>query len=248
VAAKAKAQSAKASRETSERIQEAVKADREEQRREEAQKQWDESMHNIGGQEFTGARLHALFEYLNDPQNADAFEQELMNSEGISKEEAKKRRMNLQEWQKLNEKERNGKELTPEEIRRREELGPLIAPDLIKLDQKVAAIEGQKYGATTSAEKTGQTAQKSEVSISARADQYEDQGDEEVQTKFTVPAKSDYSDVMSPLIKAAPLTPAFQKAEAAVVPLDSTIPKKPSAQMVVAMAAISVPQAENAIF
>lgn len=109
------------------------------------------------------------------------------------KKKPKKRRMNLQEWQKLNEKKRNGQELTPEEISRERELAPQVAPDLKKTESTSWPF-WQEFELTTSAEKTGQASQKSEVShFSGRADQYEDQGGEEVQTKFTVPAKSDYS-------------------------------------------------------
>lgn len=79
------------------------------------QEMWDRQMHRIGDAEYSGAQLHSMHEYLKDDQNADAFEKELMAREGISREEAKKRRANLQEYLTLKEKERNGEKLTPEE-------------------------------------------------------------------------------------------------------------------------------------
>ena len=69
MAAKEKAKSAKASRETSERIQEAVKADREEQRREEFQKHWDIDTHEYGGEQLTGAEIMENINWFAKPEN-----------------------------------------------------------------------------------------------------------------------------------------------------------------------------------
>lgn len=60
---------------------------------EKAAREFDEKMHKIGDHEYSGAHLHAMKEWLDDEKNADAFENELMQKHGISKDEAKKRRI-----------------------------------------------------------------------------------------------------------------------------------------------------------
>lgn len=101
------------------------------------QEMWDRQMHRIGDAEYSGAQLHSMHEYLKDDQNADAFEKELMAREGISREEAKKRRANLQEYLALKEKERNGEKLTPEEKYQLQNPTTEVAADTKKLENRV---------------------------------------------------------------------------------------------------------------
>lgn len=101
------------------------------------QEMWDRQMHRIGDVEYSGAQLHSMHEYLKDDQNADAFEKELMAREGISREEAKKRRANLQEYLALKEKERNGEKLTPEEKYQLQNPTTEVAADTKKLENRV---------------------------------------------------------------------------------------------------------------
>lgn len=101
------------------------------------QEMWDKQMHRIGDAEYSGAQLHSMHEYLKDDKNADAFEQELMAREGISREEAKKRRANLQEYLRLKEKERNGEKLTPEERYQLQNPTTEVAADAKTLNNRV---------------------------------------------------------------------------------------------------------------
>lgn len=101
------------------------------------QEMWDRQMHRIGDAEYSGAQLHSMHEYLKDDQNADAFEKELMAREGISREEAKKRRANLQEYLTLKEKERNGEKLTPEERYQLQNPTTEVAGDAKTLNNRV---------------------------------------------------------------------------------------------------------------
>lgn len=87
--------------------------ERMERERKEWQAKWDKQMHRIGNKEYSGAQLHALHEWFSDPDNQDAFEQNLVSS-GVSKEDAKKRAQKLQRTLELLEKERQQR-LTEEE-------------------------------------------------------------------------------------------------------------------------------------
>lgn len=122
-----------------------------------AAREFDEKMHKIGDYEYSGAHLHAMKEWLDDEKNADAFENELMQKNGISKDEAKKRRIAAQDYLAILEKERNGQKLTEEEKRLKANPPGTIAEDIKTLSEKVAAPVGQKYGFTEKSVTTGQT-------------------------------------------------------------------------------------------
>jgi hypothetical protein len=84
--------------------------------------EWDAKMHLLGGREYSGAELHAMHERLKDPKEQEAFEEDLMETHGITREEARQRRTRLQEYLELMEKQRNGQKLSDEERRRLEAL------------------------------------------------------------------------------------------------------------------------------
>lgn len=98
---------------------------------------WDEQMHSIGGRDYSGAQIHAMHEHLKDEKNAEAFEQELMTREGITKEEARRRRANLQEYLNLQEKKRNGQELTAEEEYQLKNPSPNVANDAERVNNRI---------------------------------------------------------------------------------------------------------------
>lgn len=89
--------------------------DAREERMEQHRMQWDKAMHRIGNREYSGADIHNMWEYLHDEDGAAEFEDSLVQKEGITKEEAKRRRLNLQEYLDLQEKQRNGEKLTEQE-------------------------------------------------------------------------------------------------------------------------------------
>lgn len=88
---------------------EAFAAACEDMNRTEAQKAWDAQMHRIGDMEFSGAELHAMWKYMNDPANDEEIIDAIMADDpGISREEAKKRRNGAKHFLDLLEKERKG--------------------------------------------------------------------------------------------------------------------------------------------
>ena len=135
--------------------------------REKAAREFDEKMHKIGNYEYSGKELMAMKKWLDNDQNAEAFENDLMQKHGISKEEAKKRRMNAQEYLKILEKERNSEPLTEEEKRRKRELEPAVAKDIHTLSEW-GKKSGMEYGHKESSITTGQTAISQKSSSTAR--------------------------------------------------------------------------------
>lgn len=139
--------------------------ERAEEQRAEFIRQWDESMHTIGGMQFRGADLHNMYLASRKQENIDAFEDELMQSEGISREEAKKRSTRLKRALELKERERMG-ELTPDERRELDRIivEPGIAEDLTHFD--TIAKAGRKVSFENDKKNTAVTAPKlSEFSL-----------------------------------------------------------------------------------
>lgn len=217
------------------------------------QEMWDRQMHRIGDAEYSGAQLHSMHEYLKDDKNADAFEKELMAREGISREEAKKRRMNVQEYLDIAEKERRGQRLSEEEERRKRELqkDPHSGKDFRTLNEMGVKTEANDYGYTDGSKQTGQMQQKADGGPQLSTFNREATARQIIGSGFvdTVkpPPRPDYSDVETPLIKAESLRPAFQRAESSVIPLDAGIEKKPTPAPVI-VASAPVLQAEGATF
>jgi hypothetical protein len=217
------------------------------------QEMWDRQMHRIGDAEYSGAQLHSMHEYLKDDKNADAFEKELMAREGISREEAKKRRMNVQEYLEIAEKRRSGQTLSTEEERRERELqkDPHSGKDFRTLNEMGVKTEANDYGYTGGSKQTGQMQQKVDGGPQLSTFNREATTRQIIGSGFvdTVkpPPRPDYSDVETPLIKAEPLRPAFQRAESSVIPLDAGIEKKPTSAPVI-VASAPVLQAEGATF
>ncbi len=86
-------------------------------RMDECARQWDAKIHTIGGQQITGAELKKRSDYVLDPRNNKKIEEDLITNEGLTPEQARQRREQMQELAKLLEKERIGK-ITEEERRR----------------------------------------------------------------------------------------------------------------------------------
>ncbi|MBE2191478.1 MAG: hypothetical protein IAE63_04795 [Alphaproteobacteria bacterium] len=133
------------------------------------QEHWDKQMHTIGGQQYSGKELMKLKDFLAEEDNAQAFDQHLMKKYGVSKEEAKKRREDLQRTLELMEKERN-KKLSEEEKAELEsnKNNPTIAADLADLKK----IEEDGRGIVYSSEHTeieAATASETENSTSIRS-------------------------------------------------------------------------------
>lgn len=128
-----------------------------EQQRKEWQAQWDKDMHNVAGLQISGAQLHAMWQYLQDPANVQNFEQSLMDKYHVSKEEAEKRRKMTQEYLDLLEKQRRGETLTAEEKKRMQELNdkPWMQDTMHDL-QEANKIQGASYHYTKSSASTGQ--------------------------------------------------------------------------------------------
>ncbi len=81
----------------------------EEMNRTEAEKRWDAQMHRIGDMEFSGAELHAMWKYMNDPANDEEIIDAIMEGDpGVTREGAKKRKAGLKRALDLLEKERKG--------------------------------------------------------------------------------------------------------------------------------------------
>lgn len=218
--------------------------------------QWDKDMHTIGGHQYSGADLHKINTYLLDANNQEDIEKHLMDTLGISREEAKKRRANLQDLSKLLEKERSGVKLTDEEQKRKQELQTGQAgKDYTLMADKVLGVEGQKYQSTVSAERTGQLSAGMMDSVTAGANIIgEPKAVTSSDIKVTGTSKANlYSvtenedDFSKPLIKANALKPAFEKAEASLIPLDSQSEIKKAPAIVVA-SAVTAPQADGATF
>lgn len=135
--------------------------------RAERRAQWDEQMHQIGNQQYSGAELHAMNEWLLDSKNQEGFEQEIMARDGVSKEEAKRRRTELQELLALMEKQRNGDKLTSDE-----ELRFNALENKASVQSDVQALKSQS-NAGIQAQLTGEKAERgasdSEMSAEKRA-------------------------------------------------------------------------------
>ncbi|MDD3020759.1 MAG: hypothetical protein PHX61_07245 [Alphaproteobacteria bacterium] len=104
---------------------------------------WDKNMHTIGGQQFSGADLHNLYLFVQDPANFDKFKQSLQK-DGVPKEEAEKRAEKLKRTLELLEKERQGK-LTEEEkselaINKRDKQVAADLADLKKMEENGRGI------------------------------------------------------------------------------------------------------------
>jgi hypothetical protein len=215
------------------------------------QEKWDSQMHSIGGHEYSGAQLHSMHEYLKDDKNADAFEQELMSREGITREEAKRRRINAQEYLDILEKQRAGQKLTEEEERKKKalEAEPNHGKDLRTISEDVVAPERNAYGYTASTGRTGQQDGSLRQSYSSRADMAKTLCVEPPSSlRVKPPEDSNHADLSVPLIKADPLTPTFARAESSVIPLEGALEKRKHAQLALAATPSSVPQAEGATF
>ncbi len=128
--------------------------ERMEEQKESARKEWDAQMHNVAGLQISGAQLHAMWEYLQDPANAQAFEQDLMDKYKVSKEEAEKRRKETQEYLDLLEKQRRGEQLSEAEKRRMQELDSRSWMKETMQDLKNAQEAAKSYGYINSIQQT----------------------------------------------------------------------------------------------
>lgn len=214
------------------------------------QEMWDRQMHRIGDAEYSGAQLHSMHEYLKDDKNADAFEKDLMSREGITREEAKRRRINAQEYLDILEKQRAGQKLTGEEESKKKalEAEPNHGKDLRTISEDVVAPERNAYAYTASTGRTGQE-KLFQQSYSSRADTAKTLCAEPPSSlRVKPPEDSHHADLSLPLIKADPLTPTFARAESSVIPLEGALEKRKHAQLALAATPSSVPQAEGATF
>lgn len=79
----------------------------EQQRQEEHARKWDQEMHEIGGQQFSGKDLYESAQWFKKAEKRAAFEQQL-KQQGATEEEAKKRADKVQAFDELMEKVRKG--------------------------------------------------------------------------------------------------------------------------------------------
>lgn len=116
---------------------------KEREERLEREREFDAKMHQIGSYQFSGKELMQMRDWLQDEKHQEEFENDLMTKHGISKEEAKRRRLELQEALELKKKEREGT-LTPEEKRRME---LLLAKPTVGEDMKIVQERDKKQRA-----------------------------------------------------------------------------------------------------
>jgi len=195
-----------------------------EQMREEHMAQWDAQMHTIGGKQFSGADLHNMYLFMQDPSNYNRFTQQL-ESEGVSKEEAKKRADKLKRTLELLEKERQGR-LSEEEQAELERLkrDKQVAADMEKFKEQYES--GWKAGLTNKVDAVA--SQSTEMSASLGADLLANKQDIS-EPKLQAAAPSQQHSIFSSA------TPTEIKSETALTPTynekaGSTITVEPTAQ------------------
>jgi len=116
------------------------------------QERWDKQMHTVAGLQVSGEQIHSMWKYLQDPANAESFEQELVDKYKISKDEAQKRRKGTQEYLDLLEKQRRGEKLSEADKKRMQELDSKpwmkeTIQDLQKRQEKVNEYENTNLSA-----------------------------------------------------------------------------------------------------
>jgi hypothetical protein len=129
-----------------------------ERKLEEHRAQWDATMHKLGDKEYSGAELHAMHEWLKDEKNQTAYEDEIMQRDGVSREEAKRRRTEIQEYLALMEKQRNNEKLTAEEKLRLEVLRnkPTVQRDAAATDVQIKRGQNVELNSSNAAMRVGE--------------------------------------------------------------------------------------------
>ncbi len=137
------------------------------QKQDERARKWDAEMHDFGGKKFSGQQLMEMRSWLMNEDNQEEFENDLMKRQGITKEEAKKRRLETQEALDLKKRERDGT-MTPEERRRYEQLmaKPEMRENIEVLEERAAA--GKQKDFSTDVKAAARAAGDREVSKDER--------------------------------------------------------------------------------
>lgn len=199
---------------------------------------WDKDLHSVGKYKFTGAQLHAAYEYLQDPENADEYEQILMAKYNLPRAEARKQRVALQEYLTLQEKDGRGETLTPEERYKLDHPTTQVAERLKDLDAQLSQGNQAKLDAK------GIERYAAEQDVSVRA------GNEDFSEKADVKTiKSDVTPLMasSNLIKTSVDLTSTYNANSNVVLMEN-IAAQPEMPVLQKQAAATVQVSANAAF
>jgi hypothetical protein len=133
--------------------------ERQERERQEAHaKEWDKAMHDFGGQQMSGTRINAIYDWFSKKENEDKIRKQLAE-QGKSQKEIDEAIRQFKESQKIWEKMRLGT-ATEEEKKRYEQImqNPAVQ------DAITASAKGQEADATLSANREDNSAQKNRIS------------------------------------------------------------------------------------
>ncbi len=125
-------------------------AQRREREQEEQRKAWEAKTHQMGGVEMSGADLEKLLNFMKSPA-AVAKVEAAMKAKGASQKQIEKAQKEWKEYNDLKDKEKSGEQLTPQELKRLQEINK--SPEFQQYSQTATEV-AHKVGIDLPTQKT----------------------------------------------------------------------------------------------